>query len=219
MAIAKLILNGVVQMDLTQDTVTASTLIGPETAHNAAGEAIIGTATSGTPVFSVDENGYIFLDNQEGYQIDLSGAIVPISQNTIGGLFKAIRDGSFDTLEISVTSGTNPIEIDFEGPIKGYIAYPKSITVLDGLAKDEHTAFAMAIFNDPDENDAQTPIYAFSSIKTVSANRDNLFSRISSYTFVDGVLSLVPTYPTNANYHPFGFENTYIFVYWWEGSS
>ena len=45
MAISKIILNGVTQMDLTQDTVVASNLISPNTAHRADGEAIIGTAS------------------------------------------------------------------------------------------------------------------------------------------------------------------------------
>ena len=48
MAISKIILNGVTQMDLTQDTVAAANLISPNTAHGADGEAIVGTASGGT---------------------------------------------------------------------------------------------------------------------------------------------------------------------------
>ena len=48
MAISKIILNGVTQMDLTQDTVEASNLLQNYTAHGADGEAIVGTATSGS---------------------------------------------------------------------------------------------------------------------------------------------------------------------------
>lgn len=47
MAISKIILNGVTQMDLTQDTVAANNLIAPNTAHGADGEAITGTASGG----------------------------------------------------------------------------------------------------------------------------------------------------------------------------
>lgn len=47
MAISKIILNGVTQMDLTQDTVAAANLISPNTAHGADGEAIVGTASGG----------------------------------------------------------------------------------------------------------------------------------------------------------------------------
>ena len=47
MAISKIILNGVTQMDLTADTVAANNLIAPNTAHGADGEAVAGTASSG----------------------------------------------------------------------------------------------------------------------------------------------------------------------------
>ena len=46
MAISKIILNGVTQMDLTQDTVAASNLIAPNTAHGADGNLITGTANA-----------------------------------------------------------------------------------------------------------------------------------------------------------------------------
>lgn len=48
MAISKLILNGVTQMDLTGDTVAAANLLSPNTAHGADGEPIVGTASGGT---------------------------------------------------------------------------------------------------------------------------------------------------------------------------
>ena len=48
MAISKIILNGVTQIDLTADTVAANNLISPNTAHGADGEPITGTASSGS---------------------------------------------------------------------------------------------------------------------------------------------------------------------------
>ena len=55
MAFSKIILNGVTQIDLTSDTVQASNLIAPNTAHGADGEAIMGTASGGlnAPTFTV----------------------------------------------------------------------------------------------------------------------------------------------------------------------
>ena len=50
MAISKIILNGVTQMDLTQDTVAANNLLQSYTAHGADGEAITGTATAGSTI-------------------------------------------------------------------------------------------------------------------------------------------------------------------------
>lgn len=55
MAISKIILNGVTQIDLTSDTVQASNLIAPNTAHGADGEAIAGTA-SGEPTLQAKTN-------------------------------------------------------------------------------------------------------------------------------------------------------------------
>lgn len=59
MAISKIILNGVAQMDLTQDTVEASNLIAPNTAHGADGEPVTGSATQGitpTGTMNITEN-------------------------------------------------------------------------------------------------------------------------------------------------------------------
>ena len=47
MAISKIILNGVTQMDLTGDTVVADKLLQSYTAHGADGEPIVGTASGG----------------------------------------------------------------------------------------------------------------------------------------------------------------------------
>lgn len=43
MAVNKVEINGEVKLDLTQDTVTPETLIAGVTAHNAAGNPIVGT--------------------------------------------------------------------------------------------------------------------------------------------------------------------------------
>ena len=47
MAISKVILNGVTQMDLTQDTVTAAHLETSYTAHGADGQPVTGSLTPG----------------------------------------------------------------------------------------------------------------------------------------------------------------------------
>ncbi len=59
MAISKIILNGVTQMDLTGDTVVADKLLSPYTAHGADGEPITGTSTAIVPTGtkSITENG------------------------------------------------------------------------------------------------------------------------------------------------------------------
>lgn len=59
MAISKIILNGVTQMDLTGDTVVADKLLQSYTAHGADGEPITGTSTAIVPsgTKSITENG------------------------------------------------------------------------------------------------------------------------------------------------------------------
>lgn len=59
MAISKIILNGVTQMDLTADTVAANNLIAPNTAHGADGQAVVGTASGGSSAWTkVCEKSY-----------------------------------------------------------------------------------------------------------------------------------------------------------------
>lgn len=59
MAISKIILNGVAQMDLTGDTVVADKLLQSYTAHGADGEPITGTSTAIVPAGtkSITQNG------------------------------------------------------------------------------------------------------------------------------------------------------------------
>lgn len=47
MAVNKVEINGEVKLDLTQDTVTPENLLSGATAHNAAGERIVGAVTAG----------------------------------------------------------------------------------------------------------------------------------------------------------------------------
>lgn len=59
MAISKIILNGVTQIDLTADTVAANNLIAPNTAHGADGEPVVGTASGGSSAWTkVAETSY-----------------------------------------------------------------------------------------------------------------------------------------------------------------
>ena len=55
MAVNKVEINGEVKLDLTGDTVTADTLAEGKTAHNAAGEVITGTMTSGSAAPTLQE--------------------------------------------------------------------------------------------------------------------------------------------------------------------
>lgn len=60
----KIIYNGLVLIDLTEDTVTPSTLIQGYTAHDKSGALITGTATGGA--VTQDANGFLMLSDQGG---------------------------------------------------------------------------------------------------------------------------------------------------------
>ena len=147
-----------------------------------------------------------------GGSIDFSDIKQDFSLLNIGSLFTAFEDETWDSLEYTCVSGTNPIVIDFGRPIKGLLIYPKSLAI-DSVA-GEGAVMSFSIWDDPDENGIQSRKWGVLRIKS-SANT-NLVSRISSYTLQNGVLSMVPQYPTNAAYHPFRFNIPYIFLYWWE---
>ena len=66
MAISKIILNGVTQMDLTADTVAVNNLIAPNTAHGANGEVVVGTASGGASS-GLSGKKVVFLGDSIGY--------------------------------------------------------------------------------------------------------------------------------------------------------
>lgn len=62
MEISKVTFNGRTLIDLSNDTVTKSTLVSPETAHSASGDVITGDLDLNLRTgFYVDENGYLYL--------------------------------------------------------------------------------------------------------------------------------------------------------------
>ena len=65
MAVNKVEINGVVKLDLTQDTVTADTLLKGASAHDAAGNPVQGTANA-APTTPYMEAEYVAVDTTEG---------------------------------------------------------------------------------------------------------------------------------------------------------
>ena len=89
MAISKIILNGVTQMDLTQDTTNASRTLSPYTGHGADGEAFTGGYVEKTfTTKSITENGTYSAssDNADGYSsvtVNVPTGITPTGTKTI----------------------------------------------------------------------------------------------------------------------------------------
>lgn len=95
MAISKIILNGVTQIDLTSDTVATNNLIAPNTAHGADGLAIVGTATGGGGSLWNDKNvcffgdsiGYGYNNNAHSFVdvLDERGFYGDVTKNCVSG--------------------------------------------------------------------------------------------------------------------------------------
>ena len=85
MAISKIVLNGVTQIDLTQDTVAANNLLSPNTAHGADGEPVSGSATKVLTTKTVTANGTYNAssDNADGYS--------SVTVNVSGGTSKNVQ--------------------------------------------------------------------------------------------------------------------------------
>ena len=101
MAISKIILNGVTQIDLTQDTVTTNNLIAPNTAHGANGEAITGSASQGiTPTGSINitTNGTHDVTNYASAVVSVSngGSTPSATKHTIHFDFSDETDTDID---------------------------------------------------------------------------------------------------------------------------
>lgn len=120
MAISKIILNGVTQMDLTQDTVAAANLISPNTAHDAAGLPVTGTATAGIdlPIFST------VYDSDNDYQL------VSITCNkTYSELYALEEDGLLaGALEHATVTGSDSYEYEITLTNIGSVGYPSEST-------------------------------------------------------------------------------------------
>ena len=100
MAIAKIILNGVTQMDLTGDTVTASDLFSPKTAHAKDGTSVTGTASLTTKSITANGTYNASADSASGY----SSVTVNVSG---GGGLTLLKTTSLGTLSTSATSATD----------------------------------------------------------------------------------------------------------------
>lgn len=74
----KVISNGVTKLDLTSDTVTADKLAQGYTAHDASGQAIVGTMSGGgteAGTVTQDQDGYLVLSDQGGDTPTPSGGL------------------------------------------------------------------------------------------------------------------------------------------------
>lgn len=133
MAISKIILNGVTQIDLTQDTVTANNLIAPNTAHGANGEVITGTAISGDSTLTtktITLNGTYSAsdDNVDGYS--------SITVNVQNGASMA---------EVSNTYGTEIVVSSAQGATPSVTRHTLYFEYEDGTTETEYVYYDDAL--------------------------------------------------------------------------
>ena len=114
MAIAKIILNGVVQMDVTQDTVTSGTLVSGETATGADGTTITGSLSL-TPRTSAD--------------LSASGATVTAPSGYYASdATKTIASGSATTPATTITANPTISVNSSTGVITASVSKTQSVT-------------------------------------------------------------------------------------------
>lgn len=112
MAISKLILNGVIQMDVTGVTVEASNLLAPNTAVGADGQPVTGTATEKVlTTKSITANGTYDAedDNADGYSSVTVNVPSSGASSVVTGTFKGTTTGAAMDVNISYTGSGYPI--------------------------------------------------------------------------------------------------------------
>lgn len=139
MAISKIILNGVTQMDLTQDTTDASKTLASYTGHSADGEAFTGSYVPSVPVLttkSITANGTYSAssDNADGY----SSVTVNVPS---GGSSNFTLLGTQSVGTVS-TSSTSAADTGVTITVKGVYAYDLLVCEcsVDSTTNNRHTA-------------------------------------------------------------------------------
>lgn len=105
MAISKVILNGVTQIDLTQDTVNAASSLSGVTGHSANGESFTGTYTAITPTgtISITQNGTIDVTQYASANVNVQPTYTATVVSTTGTATIQINSGERITLTNNAT--------------------------------------------------------------------------------------------------------------------
>ena len=96
MAFSKIILNGTTLIDLTSDTVATDNLISPNTAHNNAGEAIVGSASGGGSI-TIDSLTVTPTTSQQVFNSSSVDGYKPVTVNAVSTMTLPIATDSTPT--------------------------------------------------------------------------------------------------------------------------
>ena len=166
-----------------------------------------------------DYNAYGFEQvtvNVSSGNIDLTDAIGSYENGSFGSLFASISQGTFGVVQKIVTSGMNPIEVQLPTnlEIKGLLIYPIDTSTANMINENILLSCTMwrTTYNDETGNkDVYWQVYRQKSAATGST----LANRLTSWSFINNKISIVPSYPSNQNYNPFKFGTKYAFLYWY----
>ncbi len=138
-------------MDLTGDTVAASNLIAPNTAHGADGQAIVGTATQGitpTGTINITVNDTYDVTNYASAVVNVAGG----SSRHVTGTFKGTTTGAAINVTLNYSGNGYPIAVLIY-PTEG----PRNST--SGSFYSLVQRYAMVYFSGIKDEIASTPTY------------------------------------------------------------
>lgn len=152
-----------------------------------------------------------------GGGVDFTDAISSYENRSFGSLFGSISEGKFGVIQKIVTSGMNPIEVQFPANItlKGILIYPINVALAD--LHNEGLIISVTMMSDTfdQETGNQSVSWAVYRAKGSSLTGSSIVNRISSWQVKDNKLTIVPNFPSNQNYSAFKFGSKYAFAYWY----
>jgi hypothetical protein len=151
MGVSKLVLNGVTEFDISEDTVTASKLGKGITAHNSAGELITGTMEEGLDTSDATASTNDILSGKTAY-VDgtkITGSLANVTQDIILSdktakiIDKGYHDGT-GTVKVSDSEAAKIISSNIKS---GVTIFGVTGTVDEGVDTSDATATAENILN------------------------------------------------------------------------
>lgn len=212
MAINKVVLNDVVKLDLTADTVTADKLKQGETAHDAAGNPVTGTMTVTTPTLTVKTNAGASVTATKGdYTVsgtaDSSGLCVLELPEFGEWTVTASLSGLTETNTINIASEQSISVIVFKTlTISGAFDKNDSYVTVNGTTYTSNTTLMLSKNT---EISVHLGFWGYGMTCTVSYNGTTVKTGSGTYTFpIEDDTNIVLTSVTSGNKYCFNADIT-----------